>query len=292
MSASIHKATRYLGSALLASALVAAMAATGSAQPTAEEPTRPATTETLDHQAGSGDTDVGRTGGGTADNSHAHPSQAHAKDDAHGHHDPSKHFNFFGFGYRGKDVMGGPLGDGKMVDAHSGEVTDGEEAMSPPFVLMIVNFVILLGLLAWKGGPVFRKLAADRHDAIKTALEEAAKLRQQAADKLAEYETRLKDADAEIKKLVEGMRTDAEADKKRILAAAETQAAAMKRDAEQRIAAELEYARAALTREVTAAATAATEKLLREKLQPADQQRLVSSFIADVHQASASSRSI
>ncbi len=204
------------------------------------------------------------------------------------HHDPSKHFNYLGapFEHLGKDEYGGKYGDGKMVDTHTGEVIVGEEEpMSAPFIYMILNFALLLGLLAWKGGPVARKAAVDRHDQIKTALDEAAKLRQQAAAKLAEYETRLKDADSEIKKLVDGMRADAEADKQRILENAERQAAQMKKDSEQRIAAEIELARVNLTREVTAAATKATEKLLREKLVPADQQKLVSTFINDIQGA-------
>jgi F-type H+-transporting ATPase subunit b len=135
------------------------------------------------------------------------------------------------------------------------------------------------------GRPAARKLAAERHDQIKTALDEAAKLRKEAADKLDEYEKRLKAADDEIKKLVDGMKADAEADKKRILAAAETQAAQLKREAEQRIAAEILYARAQLTRDVTAAATAAAERILRDKLQPADQQALVSKFVASLEAA-------
>jgi F-type H+-transporting ATPase subunit b len=157
--------------------------------------------------------------------------------------------------------------------------------MSAPFIFMILNFVVLLALLSKFGRPAARKLAAERHDQIKTALDEAAKLRKQAADKLAEYEAKLKAADAEIKELVEGMRVQAEADKKRILETAERQAALMKRDAELRIAAEIETARAALTREVTAAAAAATEKLLREKMTAADQQKLVGSFIGDLQGA-------
>lgn len=210
-----------------------------------------------------------------------------------GHHDPTHQFNFFGFSYRGKDVYGGPLGDGKMVDPATGQVVMDshhpgkkaeEEPMSPPFVFMVLNFLLLLGILVWKGGPVVGKLAADRHDQIKTALDEAAKLRQQAADKLAEYEGKLKDADSQIKSLVDGMQKDAEAEKARILEAAERQAAQMKRDAETRIAAEIELARAQLTREVTAAAAAATEKLLREKMQPADQAKLVGNFISSVQE--------
>ncbi|MDB4960905.1 MAG: H+transporting two-sector ATPase subunit [Myxococcales bacterium] len=208
---------------------------------------------------------------------------------AAGHDDPSKHFNFFNFSYRGKDVFGGKFGDSRMVDPHTGEVVRDshgriaeEEPMSAPFIFMILNFAILMGLLIWKGGPAASQIAADRHDQIKTALDEAAKLRKMAEDKLREYETRVKDADVEIKKLVDGIRTDAEADKVRILDNAAKQAAAMKRDAELRIAAEIEAARAVLTREVTAAASIATEKLLREKMMPVDQQKLVGAFIQDI----------
>lgn len=40
--------------------------------------------------------------------------------------------------------------------------------------------------------------------------------------------------------------------------------------------------RASLTREVTDAAAAATEKILRDKLMPGDQTKLVTGFIADL----------
>jgi len=207
--------------------------------------------------------------------------------------DPSRHFNFIGiepghlFDYRGKDEFGGPLGDGKMTDPATGRTEHEEEPASPPFVFVLINFAILLGILARWGWPLAQKTARERHDLIKTALDEAARLRQQAADKLADYEARLKAADAEIKQLVDGMRADADKEKQRILAAAEAQAAQMARDAEQRIAAEIELARAQLTREVTAAATTATEKLLRDKLTAGDQQKLVAGFIADVRGGSA-----
>jgi F0F1-type ATP synthase membrane subunit b/b' len=233
--------------------------------------------------------------------------------EVHGHGDPTKHFNFAGnwFSYGSKDVYGGKLGDGKMLD-HDGRVLvhrketpvlengkpvigpDGkplvnttfepleEEVMSPPFVFMLLNFGILLFILGKFGGPVARKSAEERHDQIKTALDEAAKLRDDAEKKLAEYETRIKDVDAEVKKLVDGIRADAEADKARILATAAKQAEQMKKDAETRIAAEIEFARAALQREVAVAASGATEKLLREKVTGDDQTKLVTTFITNV----------
>jgi F-type H+-transporting ATPase subunit b len=220
------------------------------------------------------------------------PSEA----DAEGH-DPSKHFNYIGikpghlFDYMGKDELGGPFGDGKMVDPDTGHEIHEEEPASPPYLFMLFNFAILLAILAWKGRPIAQKIAAERHDLIKTALDEAAKLRAQAADKLAEYESRLSRADAEITKMVEGMRQDAENDGKRIRAAAAAMVAQMKHDAELRIAAEIELARAQLTREVTAASAAATEKLLREKMTATDQQKLVGAFITDVQGAATASPS-
>ncbi|HEX7836859.1 MAG TPA: hypothetical protein VF469_05315, partial [Kofleriaceae bacterium] len=207
--------------------------------------------------------------------------------------DPSKHFNYVGkdpghlFDYTHKDEYGGPLGDGKMVDPATGQVVHEEEKASPPFLFVLINFAILIGLLWWKLWPIGQKTARERHDLIKTALDEAARLRKQAADKLAEYESRLAAADAQIKDLVDGIRVDAENESKRLLAAAEAQVAQMKRDAEARIAAEIELLRAQLTREVTAAATAAAEKLLRDKLTTGDQQQLVAGFITDVQQAPA-----
>jgi F-type H+-transporting ATPase subunit b len=211
----------------------------------------------------------------------AHGTAGHGS--AHGHHeDPTKTFNFTELMYWGKDRYGGKLGDGV-----EGPENKPEEPMAAPFVLMLVNFGLLLIILAKFGGPAARKMAETRSDQIKSALEEASALRGKAAAKLAEYEARLGAADAEIAKMVEGMRTDAEAEKQRIAAAAELAAAALKRDAEQRIAAEIERARHELRAEVTAAAIAAAEKILKSKTNAADQQKLFEKFIGDMQQVGA-----
>ena len=197
--------------------------------------------------------------------------------------DPSAHFNYAShwFDYRHLDTTGDKLGNGVVKGANGQLVhTDDEEPMSPPFVLYVFNFLIFYWLLIKYLWPPAKQVAKERHDQIKTALEEAAALRTQAADKLAEYEKRIKDVDAEIEALVAGIRSDAEADKARILEAAKHQAEQMKKDAELRIAAEIELARASLAEEVSAAASAAAAKLLRERTTPDDQRKLVSTFIA------------
>jgi F-type H+-transporting ATPase subunit b len=154
--------------------------------------------------------------------------------------------------------------------------------MPAPFLYLVGNFVLLLAILAWKGAPAARKAAQGRHDEIQKALDEAARLRSQAKTKLDEYQSKLAAAEKEIAAMVEGMRADAEADKKRIIAAAEAQAAALKKDAEERINAEILRARTLLTREVANAAATAAETMIREKATAQDQSRLVDSFIGDI----------
>src|SRR5262249_13026737 len=121
--------------------------------------------------------------------------------------DPSESFNFFNFSYKDKDEYGGKLGDGKMertLPDGQVETRPGEEGpMAPPLVFMLINFAALLIILAKFGRPTANKIAQDRHDQIKVALDEAAKLRDQAAKKLADFEARIKGVDDEIKQLVD-----------------------------------------------------------------------------------------
>ncbi|MBV8756573.1 MAG: ATP synthase F0 subunit B [Deltaproteobacteria bacterium] len=213
--------------------------------------------------------------------------------------DPTEHFNWFNVHYSGKDEYGGVFGDDVMKRADGSVVTEEkeeidpatgkshtvvekaeEEPMSPPFIFMLINFGLFLIILAKYLAPAGAKAAQERHDLIKTALDEAAKLREQAQQKLTEYEARIKNVDDEVKKIVNDIRAAADEDKKRILENAERQSAQMKRDAELRIAAEIEMARAKLAREVAAAASQATEKLLREKVTSDDQKKLVGNFIS------------
>jgi F-type H+-transporting ATPase subunit b len=183
--------------------------------------------------------------------------------------DPSAHFNWFDLGYASKDVYGGTL-------------EDGEEPMSPPFIMMIFNFAVVLTILNWKVRPAIRRYTSRRHETIKSALEEAGRLREQARAKLDEYTAQLARAEKEIEQMVTDIRQGAEAEKQRILADAQAQAQAMKRDAEQRIAAEIERARMELEREVVAAAITAAERLIREQASKSDFTQLADGFIQDI----------
>lgn len=188
--------------------------------------------------------------------------------------DPTEHFNWVDLGYQSKDATGAPL-------------QEGEQPMSPPMILMLVNFGIVLIIIGWKVRPPVLRYVRQRHDSIKQALDEAASLREAAKKKLDEYTEKVSEAEAEVEALIKQIRADAEAEKKRIIADAEAQATALKRDAEARISAEIERARATLEREVITVAIAAAEKMIRAQATTADQTRLIDTFISDV-QGSAS----
>lgn len=175
--------------------------------------------------------------------------------------------NFFDFGY-----------SGKKVENEYGQKVD----MTPPLVLAIFNFLVFAGILYWKAGPALRKYLAERHESIKGALEEAAKLQMEAKEKLAEYSERIADADAEVNALIKQIREDAEVERKRIVDDAERQAEQMKKDANARIESEFLAAKRQLEREVVARATEAAEKLLAEKTTSLDHNTLFTGFIANL----------
>jgi F-type H+-transporting ATPase subunit b len=196
-----------------------------------------------------------------------HDEQAEA---AHGgeHHAPPP-VNWIDFGYAKKDVHGGTL------DA-------GDEPMAPPLVAALLNFGIFAFLIIKFGGPKIAGYLRTRHDTIKHDLAEAARLRAEAAAKLAEYSTRVASINAEVDQMIGEIRADAEAEKARILADARAQADALKKDASDRIASEIARARLELEQEVVAAAVGAAERILRQNTTAADQTALFDGFVASL----------
>jgi len=186
--------------------------------------------------------------------------------------------------------------DGKQLEKTQAETKKAQEEaaknaekpppdvtpMAPPLVFAIINFLLLIALLVWKGGPPIRKYVKGRHDDIKSALEESAKLRSEAKAKLAEYSERISGVESEVEALLKETRDAAESEKKRILADAEAQVEAMKKAAEERISADIARARHILEEEIANAAIAAAEKILLSKTTKQDQGNLVDSFIAKI----------
>jgi F-type H+-transporting ATPase subunit b len=150
----------------------------------------------------------------------------------------------------------------------------------PPFGFAVINFVVWLGIMSRILGRPLTQMVRDRHDRIKTDLEEARKLREGAQAMLLEYQKKVENVDVEIDALLEQIRKEAEAEKARIIAAAEEQAQRLKLDADKQIAAEIERARLELKRGVAEAAVAAAEQLLQKQIGADDQRKMAEKYVA------------
>lgn len=162
--------------------------------------------------------------------------------------------------------------------------------MPPPFGFALINFAIFAAIMYRLAARPLRDYVRTRHNTIRKALEEAAALHAAAEAKLHEAEARVAGLDGEIASLVGTIGREAEAERTRLLAAAEVEAAQIRRDAESRVASELEQMRRDLRREVVAAAMDAAEKLVRQNLGPADQRRLADDFAASLERPTEAKR--
>ena len=182
---------------------------------------------------------------------------------------PKPHVNWMDFGYKDKNI-------------HGEKLEQDQPQMAPPLVAQLINFAIFLGLLVVLAGPKVTKHLRKTHSDVKTALEEAAMMKAEAAAKLEEYKKRISDVDREVDELVTSIKSDAEAERNRIVADAKAQSAALKRDAEERISASIGRAKAGLEAEVIAAAIAAAEGALQKHTSESDHQNLVEQFIVSL----------
>ncbi len=161
---------------------------------------------------------------------------------------------------------------------HHGPLRASEVFASPQFWAAALNFVLLLYVLRRLGARPLAAFLQNRRSEMERSMNEAAEMKQKAEAKYNEYKDRLAQLDQELSKLRSDIARSAEEDKQRIVAEAEENAQRLKRETESLIE---QYAKALgkdVRSEVVEAAVAAAEKLLREALTAADQQRLADGF--------------
>jgi F-type H+-transporting ATPase subunit b len=146
----------------------------------------------------------------------------------------------------------------------------------------IVTFVcVLLVLRRFAFGPIEQMIEA-RRKAITADLDAAEGARTEAQTTLAEYREQLAEARKEAGKIVEDARRVA--DERRAVAVAELEAekARLMRQTQDEIAAETRQALNAIKQQVADLAVAATEKVVRARLDEAEQRRLIDEALGDV----------
>jgi F-type H+-transporting ATPase subunit b len=148
-----------------------------------------------------------------------------------------------------------------------------------------VNFVIFAGIIYKLAAKPIKEFFAGRKTDIRAELQdlESQKIKVQKA--LKEAKKQLAAVAAEREQVIQQYIAEGEAEKVKIIEKAELSAQRLKDMAVMTIEAETKKAAADLKREIVETAVQLSEQLIREKIVPADQQRLVDDYLVKVVEA-------
>ncbi len=146
-------------------------------------------------------------------------------------------------------------------------------------LITFVLFVIVLKKVAW--GPLVDGLD-NRESKYRKLLGDAQADRDRALEMLAEYEAKLKSAQADVDEIIAEARRDASRTKTDIIAAANTEAETTRNRALDDIGRARDQALDAIFEHMRENVVAATEKVLARSLSSDDHQRLVDEALAEV----------
>jgi F-type H+-transporting ATPase subunit b len=160
-----------------------------------------------------------------------------------------------------------------------------DPAKLPDLMWRTVNFVIFAGILYKLAAKPIKTFFAGRKVEISTELEdlESEKIKVQKA--LKEAKAQLAAVAAERDQIIQQYIAEGEAEKAKIIAKAEQSAQRIKEMATMTIEGETKKAAAELKQEIVDTAVKLSEQLIKEKIVPEDQQRLVDDYLAKVVEA-------
>lgn len=159
------------------------------------------------------------------------------------------------------------------------------KGMAPPVTALLLNTVLLYFILFKLLGPGIKEALKKRKQDIMRGMDDAAKMKKEAAASLKQYEDKLKHLDKEIDRVRREMREAAHAERDQILREAKERRERMEREAKVLIEQELKAAREELMRETVRAAVTTAGELLVKQLSSSDQQRIADEYLASLEQA-------
>lgn len=153
------------------------------------------------------------------------------------------------------------------------------KGMPAPLLASVFNSALLFFLLYWFGRKPLAEGLRRRKGRIVAGMEEAARMKDEAAAQLAQYEQKLHRIEEEIERVRREMREAAEAERHRQLAEAKERRERMVRDARELVTQELKALRQQLLEETVRAAVRSAEELIKRELGAADQERLAREYL-------------
>lgn len=149
-------------------------------------------------------------------------------------------------------------------------------------VWLFINFIVLMWLLEKLLFAKLRQRQRDKHDLVSSELERATRAREEAEAVMADYDNRLRNLESETAELLDSARKRAEADRRQIIEQAEREAERIRSAARAAAERETEFHRRRLEAEVVDRAVERAEALLRDRITPADQQRMVDGYVGQL----------
>lgn len=162
----------------------------------------------------------------------------------------------------------------------------------PPFLAVLINFGIFAFVLVRYGRKPLVEALAKRKKTIMADIDAATKLRDEAEDRLEEFEGKLDTVEDRLELLIKEHAEQAAREKDRIVAEAVEVRVRLRRDAEFRIEQELKAAKEQLLREAVHGAVLAAEKLIEARVTAADLDRVAEEYLMTVGPAIAAEVSV
>jgi F-type H+-transporting ATPase subunit b len=153
------------------------------------------------------------------------------------------------------------------------------------FLILLINFVVLMFILDKLLFRNLRQRNAETSDVIRLELERATKARAQAEALVLEYETKLSALESEIEEIRAAAKLSAEAEHARILVEAGEQAEKIKLAATRAAEREAARFRVQLEQEIVDQAMSRAESAIRASFGGTDQRRLVDAWVEEVSAA-------
>src|SRR6185437_4515779 len=151
------------------------------------------------------------------------------------------------------------------------------------FIVEVIAFLIMLGILARYVLPVINKALEDRQEQIRSQFEAGEKAQQEAAEAREEYQQQLVEAREEAGRTREEARAQGAAIIAQMREQAQNEAERITTSAHAQIEAERQQALTSLRSEVGEMATTLASRIVGESLEdPARQSRVVDRFLADL----------
>jgi F-type H+-transporting ATPase subunit b len=163
-------------------------------------------------------------------------------------------------------------------EGHGGHAEGGLQQLIFP----AINFLLFAFVMRKYAIPAVRESLRKRRDTITQALNEAKKAKDEAQALRQEYEQKLASLAAEQERLRQQALEDAEREKTRILDEARKMADRARLEAQQTAQREVEEARRILRQEVAEQAVRLATELVRARLTPNDQGRLIQDLVQEV----------